>query len=382
MATAPGLLTVRLPWSTAEQFLQRAGPTLTRGGLFLTGEEARPPGTPLVLELQLDDGTHLLKAQAVVAWVTGARGEGVPGMGLQFVAVDAPGRRFLEAAAGAMPHARSRAPPVPQGVGIPDVRPGALTPAPARAPAGPASSSRTPAPGGGGVPGARSDLRTPAVGAPAPGRAAARTPGTERLASSPSGLASSPSGLASSPSGLASSPSGLASSPSGLSSSPSGLAPGTSPPPGRLEALPHAIGLALPGGHFHVVIPRGTALPARRTFRVNTTRDRQERLELTVLQGESSRARDDAWLGRFVVDGLPPAPRGGLTVELDFELDEVCLLTLTGTDSVSGRQVSARFATRDTPAEVRDALHAHQRGAGGGEAPQARGSWISRLLGT
>jgi len=147
-----------------------------------------------------------------------------------------------------------------------------------------------------------------------------------------------------------------------------------------LDVLPHSIGVALPGGQFHVVIPRHTPLPARRTYSVATTRDRQDRLELTVLQGESPRAKENAWLGRFAVESLPAAPRGGLTVELTFELDQECLLTLSATDSVSGREVTSHFATRDTPAAVRRRLTEVAPPSPTFEA-QGLGGWMRRLFG-
>jgi molecular chaperone DnaK len=119
-------LAVRLPFSSPEEFLQRYGANLTRGGIYLRAKTLKPPGTPVVLEIRLESGERVLYASAVVSWVTGNRDVGVPGMGFTFVTLDASSRRFLEAAAATMPHARSSEPPVPRNVGPIDASPDAV----------------------------------------------------------------------------------------------------------------------------------------------------------------------------------------------------------------------------------------------------------------
>ncbi len=127
-------LAVRLPFGSPEEFLQKYGHNLSRGGIYLRARVLRPPGTPVTLEIKLQDGLRIISAIAKVSFVTGASGEGVPGMGLKFIVLDGPSRRFLESAAAAMPHARSDQPPVPRAVGAPDYRPEAVAPAPLPAP--------------------------------------------------------------------------------------------------------------------------------------------------------------------------------------------------------------------------------------------------------
>ncbi|MBL8922475.1 MAG: TIGR02266 family protein [Myxococcaceae bacterium] len=130
----PISLSVRLPFKTAEEFLQGYGANLSRGGIYLRARQLHPPGTPVTLEVKLADGARILYGNATVSWVTGTRGEGVTGMGFKFITLDAGSRRFLEAAAAAMPHARSPEPPVPRNVGPIDTRPEAVAPPPPPAP--------------------------------------------------------------------------------------------------------------------------------------------------------------------------------------------------------------------------------------------------------
>ncbi len=121
-------LSVRLPFATAEEFLAKYGSNLTRGGIYLRSKALKNPGTSMLLEIKIENGTRVLYASAVVSYVTGNKGEGVTGMGFKFITLDAVSRRFLESAAAAMPHARSNEPPVPRNVGPIDTDPGAIPP--------------------------------------------------------------------------------------------------------------------------------------------------------------------------------------------------------------------------------------------------------------
>ncbi len=123
-------LSVRLPFKTGEEFLARYGLNVTRGGIYLRSKSLKPPGTPVVLEIKLERGERLLYALAVVAYVTGNKGEGVPGMGFKFITLDGATRRFLDSACAAMPHVRSSDPPVPGGLGPVDASRDAVPPLP------------------------------------------------------------------------------------------------------------------------------------------------------------------------------------------------------------------------------------------------------------
>ena len=87
-----------------------------------------------------------------------------------------------------------------------------------------------------------------------------------------------------------------------------------------------------------------------------TTRENQKTLELPVFQGEAARAGDNTWLGTFKVPELPPGPRGAVAVELSFELSNECLLTITAREESTGKQIVSQFATRDTPANVKERI--------------------------
>ena len=121
-------LSVRLPFASAEELLARYGSNLSRGGIYLRSKSLKNPGTPVLLEIKLESGARVLYASAVVSYVTGNKGAGVPGMGFKFITLDAASRRFLETAAATMPHARASEPPVPRNVGDIDTSTDAVPP--------------------------------------------------------------------------------------------------------------------------------------------------------------------------------------------------------------------------------------------------------------
>jgi molecular chaperone DnaK len=81
-------------------------------------------------------------------------------------------------------------------------------------------------------------------------------------------------------------------------------------------------------------------------------------MELTVFQGEAARAGENTWLGTFRVPELPEGPRGSVAVELTFELSNECLLTIKAREESTGNEISSVFATRDTPARVKEQIRA------------------------
>ncbi len=123
-----------------------------------------------------------------------------------------------------------------------------------------------------------------------------------------------------------------------------------------IDVLPMSIGIGLPGGRFHPIILRNTSLPTTRKYRMVTTKDNQRAIELSVFQGEDQRAGSNTWLGTFKVMDLPPGPRGSVAIELLFELNNECLLTITAKEESTGRQIVSQFATRDTPENVKEQI--------------------------
>ena len=148
-----------------------------------------------------------------------------------------------------------------------------------------------------------------------------------------------------------------------------------------IDVLPKSIGVGLPGGRFHAVVQRNTALPVTRKYAVHTTRDDQRELELSIFQGEEPRAADNTYLGTFRVGGLPPGPRGSVAVELAFELNNECLLTITAREETTGREVASSFATNDTPAAVKARIAALEQESAPSEQKRGPLGWIKRLFG-
>lgn len=141
-------LAVKLPFPTQEDFIKSYGQNITRGGIYLRSKAVKPPGTQIKLDLKLQNGDMLLHATTVVAFVTGNKGQGVPGMGLKFLKLDEASQRFIDSLATVMPHAKSDEPPLPRNVGPADTSPDAVPNAspPVMAPTPPPASSPMPAP--------------------------------------------------------------------------------------------------------------------------------------------------------------------------------------------------------------------------------------------
>jgi molecular chaperone DnaK len=94
----------------------------------------------------------------------------------------------------------------------------------------------------------------------------------------------------------------------------------------------------------------------KRTHVHHTTRDDQKELELTIFQGESDKAQANEYLGTLKLAGLPPGPRGSVTVTVTFEVSNECLLKVSAKEEKSGREVSTTLSTRDTPDTVKSKL--------------------------
>ncbi|HEY6003836.1 MAG TPA: TIGR02266 family protein [Anaeromyxobacter sp.] len=123
-----------------------------------------------------------------------------------------------------------------------------------------------------------------------------------------------------------------------------------------IDALAMGIGVGLPGGRMATVLARNTALPARKAYELATTRDGQTELELHVFQGNSAKASECEYLGTVQFRDLPAREKGAVRIAVEFALGAEGLLTVTGTDSESGRASVARLATHDTPESLREKL--------------------------
>ncbi len=123
-----------------------------------------------------------------------------------------------------------------------------------------------------------------------------------------------------------------------------------------IDALPMSIGVGLPGGRFKRIIERDTRLPVKRRYTLHTTRDHQKAFDILVFQGEDDWVQHNEPLGMLHVPNLPKAPRGGVSVDIELEINEECILRLSARETRTGKAVEAQFGTKDTPEDLRSKL--------------------------
>jgi len=110
-----------------------------------------------------------------------------------------------------------------------------------------------------------------------------------------------------------------------------------------LDVLPLSLGIETLGGVNTVMIPKNTTIPTSKTQIFTTAADNQTSVEIHVLQGERPMAADNRSLGRFILDGIPPAPRGIPQIEVTFDVDASGILTVTAKDKATGKSRSIRI---------------------------------------
>ena len=104
-----------------------------------------------------------------------------------------------------------------------------------------------------------------------------------------------------------------------------------------VDVTPLSLGLETLGGVFTKVIERNTAIPVSKSQVFTTAANNQTQVEILVLQGERSMAADNVKLGQFVLDGIPPAPRGIPQVEVTFNIDVNGILNVSAKDKGTGK---------------------------------------------
>lgn len=104
-----------------------------------------------------------------------------------------------------------------------------------------------------------------------------------------------------------------------------------------IDVTPLTLSVETLGGVATPLIERNTAIPARRSQVFSTASDMQPQVEIHVLQGERPMAADNKSLGRFILDGIPPAPRGVPQIEVTFDIDANGILKVTAADKATGR---------------------------------------------
>jgi molecular chaperone DnaK len=110
-----------------------------------------------------------------------------------------------------------------------------------------------------------------------------------------------------------------------------------------LDVTPLTLSVETLGGVSTPMIPRNTTVPTSKTEIYSTAADNQTSVEINILQGERPMANDNKSLGRFVLSGIPPAPRGTPQVEVVFDIDANGILSVTAKDKASGKVSSIKI---------------------------------------
>ena len=132
-----------------------------------------------------------------------------------------------------------------------------------------------------------------------------------------------------------------------------------------LDVTPLSLGIETLGGVFNKIIDRNTTIPVQKSQVYSTAADGQTSVEIHILQGEREMAAYNTTLGRFVLDGIAPAPRGVPQIEVTFDIDANGIVNVTAKDKGTGKeqhvtvQSSSNMSKEDIDKAVKDAeMHA------------------------
>ncbi len=131
-----------------------------------------------------------------------------------------------------------------------------------------------------------------------------------------------------------------------------------------LDVTPLTLGVETLGGVTTPMIARNTTVPTSKTEVYSTAGDNQTQVEIHVLQGERPMAKDNKSLGRFILEGIPPAPRGVPQIEVTFDIDANGILTVTAKDKATGKTQSIRLTgstglTKDEISKMKEEAEKH-----------------------
>ncbi|MDH5297371.1 MAG: Hsp70 family protein, partial [Nitrospirota bacterium] len=110
-----------------------------------------------------------------------------------------------------------------------------------------------------------------------------------------------------------------------------------------LDVTPLSLGIETMGGVFTKLIEANTTIPTKKSETFSTASDSQPSVEIHVLQGERAMAKDNRTIGRFHLDGIPPAPRGVPQIEVTFDIDANGLIHVGAKDKATGKEQSIRI---------------------------------------
>ena len=105
-----------------------------------------------------------------------------------------------------------------------------------------------------------------------------------------------------------------------------------------LDVTPLSLGIETLGGVMTTLITRNTTIPTRKSETFSTAADSQPSVEVHVMQGERPMARDNRTLGKFNLDGIPPAPRGVPQIEVTFDIDANGIVNVQAKDKGTGKE--------------------------------------------
>src|SRR6186713_2200311 len=110
-----------------------------------------------------------------------------------------------------------------------------------------------------------------------------------------------------------------------------------------LDVTPLSLGIETLGGVMTPLIPSNTTIPTKKSEVFSTASDNQPSVEIHILQGERAMAKDNRTIGRFHLDGIPPAPRGIPQIEVVFDIDANGILHVTAKDKGTGKEQKIRI---------------------------------------
>ncbi len=110
-----------------------------------------------------------------------------------------------------------------------------------------------------------------------------------------------------------------------------------------LDVTPLSMGIETMGGVYDVVIEGNTTIPSKKSKTYSTAADNQPSVEIHILQGERSMAKDNRAVGRFILDGIPPSPRGVPQIEVTFDIDANGILHVSAKDKGTGKEQKIRI---------------------------------------
>jgi molecular chaperone DnaK len=110
-----------------------------------------------------------------------------------------------------------------------------------------------------------------------------------------------------------------------------------------LDVTPLSMGIETMGGMYDVVIEANSTIPTKKSKVYSTASDNQPSVEIHILQGERSMAKDNRAVGRFILSDIPPAPRGTPQIEVTFDMDANGILSVSAKDKGTGKEQSIRI---------------------------------------